>query len=824
MATLPSNDDDIVRYTYRPLPPGVFRLFRFAKAVDDSPLLAECIDTPFDNPVPYEALSYCWAGHERSLTLEERERRSKLDRQVLVVSDIVGTPDTSGQNVLGFIPISAPLEEALRTLCLHTAEPLFVDQLCINQEDKAEKSHLVRRMGDIYASAQRVLAWLGPMTPGAEAFSEFVRRQEELGPAAYHRLNSYDDPAFNLIREAVVTPSRPGLDHLREDCTMLRESVIELKQTDDFAPLRGFVDVFSRAFFGRMWIVQEACLPARVHFVCGRATWDIAAIERARRYFMLFLSHGTENMTAADLERDYPKVDDYIFAIVLCRFVNRLFTIRRTLHRAGMERKPLFHLLINFNVVDAASKPLEGRDVRKFRAGDPRDCYYALLALPSPEDAAVRRVVVNYDRSTQEVFTDLAEALVESHPDVLLLSQHDDCPDRLPDLPSWVPDWSSELKLPHGYVFSSQPIFAAGMPLNGDEDAWPGTAAPHREGRTLVIPGRRLGTAIQRVGEYVYSAVASASDFDAEVSQVPFLYEIELFCKLALAGQVQAPTTEPLTPSSLNASSSPLSSSPPPSPPILPSTPWLLATGGRGLTFVTISNPPPPSASASDLLLGPTLPTGTPLLGAAYALHLATFSHRLRTLERFRWRTRAVSVLEPLENKWRAFRARGRVYRAVVHMLASLGVMRDEQCEAWEFVEKFHRHHDAHHGQGSDGHGHGDDHGRGGKDGGDQGLLASLDDVSREQAEAMQGQLGRAMDVQVNRRCFVTPEGFVGLGPRGMQAGDVVAILKGMSTPVILRPVEGQGQEAFRYVGEAYCYGVMDGSWTAGPPREFRII
>ncbi|KAK3311798.1 heterokaryon incompatibility, partial [Apodospora peruviana] len=38
---------------------------------------------------------------------------------------------------------------------------LWVDAVCINQEDHVEPNHEVARMGSIYPSALSVLAWLG---------------------------------------------------------------------------------------------------------------------------------------------------------------------------------------------------------------------------------------------------------------------------------------------------------------------------------------------------------------------------------------------------------------------------------------------------------------------------------------------------------------------------------------------------------------------------------------------------------------------------------------------------------------------------------------
>lgn len=55
--------------------------------------------------------------------------------------------------------------KALQTVChpVHGKRdlPVWIDALCINQVDDAEKSHQFAMMGDIYANAKEVLVYLG---------------------------------------------------------------------------------------------------------------------------------------------------------------------------------------------------------------------------------------------------------------------------------------------------------------------------------------------------------------------------------------------------------------------------------------------------------------------------------------------------------------------------------------------------------------------------------------------------------------------------------------------------------------------------------------
>ncbi|PSN70121.1 HET-domain-containing protein [Corynespora cassiicola Philippines] len=59
------------------------------------------------------------------------------------------------------------------------------------------------------------------------------------------------------------------------------------------------------------------------------------------------------------------------------------------------------------------------------------------------------------------------------------------------------------------------------------------------------------------------------------------------------------------------------------------------------------------------------------------------------------------------------------------------------------------------------------------------------------------------------RKVFLTPDNWLGLGPRGAVRGDKVVILYGGSVPYVLRL---QTQEEWRFQGEAYVDGFMDGA------------
>lgn len=69
---------------------------------------------------------------------------------------------------------------------------------------------------------------------------------------------------------------------------------------------------------------------------------------------------------------------------------------------------------------------------------------------------------------------------------------------------------------------------------------------------------------------------------------------------------------------------------------------------------------------------------------------------------------------------------------------------------------------------------------------------------------------------------FLTEEGQLGLAPSSACKNDILVVLLGCSTPMILRPT---GQNQFLVVGQAYCHGYMAGEAFLGPlPHPFEYV
>ena len=66
----------------------------------------------------------------------------------------------------------------------------------------------------------------------------------------------------------------------------------------------------------------------------------------------------------------------------------------------------------------------------------------------------------------------------------------------------------------------------------------------------------------------------------------------------------------------------------------------------------------------------------------------------------------------------------------------------------------------------------------------------------------------RAVSVKLLRRFIITAKGYIGLATKNTRQGDIVCILFGCSTPVILRP---SNHGAYNLVGDCYVHGIMEG-------------
>lgn len=170
-------------------------------------------------PTEYCCLSYMWGDASREHTILVNDQPVQIRR-----------------NLYAF------LRTAQRR---YTSISLWIDALCINQEDNIERSQQVQHMGDIYHDAEKVYIWLGtePSLNYAFEFSKVCRYPME------------EDLTLSML-----------LGRRRNDFAEERENFLASR----------FEILCHHAYWHRTWIAQEILL-ARQIVVINRAnemSWD----------------------------------------------------------------------------------------------------------------------------------------------------------------------------------------------------------------------------------------------------------------------------------------------------------------------------------------------------------------------------------------------------------------------------------------------------------------------------------------------------------------------------------------------------------------------
>lgn len=132
---------------YKPLPDGSIRLLdlREAEMVGDVLTGFKLIDTGLTTAPSYEAISYCWGSTELRTGIFVSTRN--LGEQVYRITENLASCLHS------LMTSERPDQEK--------PDYIWVDQICINQEDVAERNAQVRDMADIYKTVAGVIVWLG---------------------------------------------------------------------------------------------------------------------------------------------------------------------------------------------------------------------------------------------------------------------------------------------------------------------------------------------------------------------------------------------------------------------------------------------------------------------------------------------------------------------------------------------------------------------------------------------------------------------------------------------------------------------------------------
>lgn len=309
-----------------------------------------------------------------------------------------------------------------RPLQAHTRTPLiWIDALCINQDDMDERSNQVKGMRGIYQRAESVWIWFGTELHSDEILqtpASNSRMNRLLGRTA---LSVYGDMpvVLSFVAQAVKNVERKVAS--RDD--------IPPGFPPSYAPewkvLRKFL---LHAWFFRVWTVQEIAMARSAILFVGdwEVKWEHVSTalqylhNTAYRYSSAWKSTAKFKLNSFDSSWTALPLDS---AVYMCRI------------KSGVEDRPLLMGLLNLGRNRGATQPV--------------DYVFAVLNLSADwqtvESGRTQRPYIepDYTKSIAQTFTDVTTWLIAFHRalDVLSFVSHEESED-IKDIPSWVPIWS----------------------------------------------------------------------------------------------------------------------------------------------------------------------------------------------------------------------------------------------------------------------------------------------------------------------------------------------------------------------------------------------
>lgn len=307
--------------------------------------------------------------------------------------------------------------------------PLWIDAICVNQNDLEEKAAHVKLARTVVKSALHVFAWIGP--------------SDRLGDLALE--------AVNIILDHMHSQELRGGDHLGIALDrplpgmFMLSSIIEMTAVHWFA----LFSFFQRTWFRKAWAALEIVLAQQTYIVYGENMLDMSLIHRVLLFLdqrglseefcafgRAFLSgepvsdpakHVTKLLVAAKLKKGGPSLANSDTKPLMVE-PKGIFTFIRAFRYIRLRTR------LRLTSVLSALRDLD--------TADPRDKIFAFLSLANNDLG----IVPDYGATVQDVYRTATVAMMKERNLLAILSQVQDAQNtKIPDLPSWVPDFSARL-------------------------------------------------------------------------------------------------------------------------------------------------------------------------------------------------------------------------------------------------------------------------------------------------------------------------------------------------------------------------------------------
>ncbi|KUJ24428.1 HET-domain-containing protein [Mollisia scopiformis] len=363
-------------YEYEPICGSrSIRLLKILKWTPTYGVRAELEEMSLDNTAQYyTAISYCWGD--------------PLQRLKTRIITLKGHDFAVSQNVYDILEHHSSI---------HYPVYIWIDSICINQEDLLERNQQVTFMREIYQHARNVIMWLGA-THDAHL--------------AIFLLNKvYNDKCLGMSKET------------------MHDNYGEVRHT---RPWLALGKLFRNPYFDRVWVIQEVASASSIivlydgKFISWTMLLQMMKLFSDTHLLLLFGGAHEGNY----LVRKKPPAQEIVHGLSMARFQEKIQS------GEGATLK---------DVVTWTTA---------FEATEPKDQVFALVGIT--EDRSHPLLVPDYRKSTLDVFRDMTLYLLRSNDPFILAHAGCGHPSSVTDLPSWVPDFTHRIQpITHGTDFKS---------------------------------------------------------------------------------------------------------------------------------------------------------------------------------------------------------------------------------------------------------------------------------------------------------------------------------------------------------------------------------
>ena len=308
--------------------------------------------------------------------------------------------DEQNQEMIQVDGVDVHVTTNLKSALLHLRRgktkplPLWVDALCINQNDNSEKSHQIQLMGRIYSECSGVYFWLGCSPPRPSSI-------QAASPAD-------DDDPFALLRQFHHDKHLRELPCFHRDDKTHRYSFQSGTAFD--REYTAFCNVVQSPWWSRLWTVQEAILPHEAVLFFGiqayKWTCFVQATANCRKHWWGCCREASQVLPV--------DVSD-----TLHEFSRNIISLEQA--RNSPKLSGLCNLL---------------QDYGHRRCKIPRDTIFGLLALVDQQKYP--NIVPNYDLDDATIFSDTVKAILNAGEGQLNWLYGPGYGWQEPTLPTWI--------------------------------------------------------------------------------------------------------------------------------------------------------------------------------------------------------------------------------------------------------------------------------------------------------------------------------------------------------------------------------------------------